>query len=239
MKIELLSRVLIVLIVCICCFGCKSSTSVEGTWYSATDTTMYKFDGGKITVAGTVVGQYENEDDTVILSMIDNKNNLKLYVTSMDGFDVLADVREGDGNIYFCKGLANTEKIIAKSKQKKENMLREFSEYVNTHFFGRWVPIKKEADYKSITISPDGIIVFIDKDNEASTKYLIADENGNCKITDLRMENRGYDSPTMTVYMTDLPEKDISKMAIFACEETYREEYPVLGFYGWTYKKEK
>ena len=239
MKMKLLSQILTVLIICICCFGCKSSTSVEGTWYSVTDTTMYKFDGGKITVAGAVVGQYESENDSVILSMIDNKNNLKLYATVLDGVDVLADVREGDGNIYFCKGLANAEKIIAQNKQRKEDMMREFSEYVNNNIFGKWIPIKKEAEYKSITISPDGIIVFIDKDDEASIKYLVADDDGDCKITDLRMENRGYDSPAMTVYMANLQGKDISEMAIWACEETYREEYPALGFYGWTYKKEK
>lgn len=89
--------------------ACSPKTSVEGTWYSVADATMFNFRDGEITVAGTVVGQYEEEGNSVVVSLIDLEGSLQLYITKMDDIDVLADVEEGTGFVYFFKGFENAE----------------------------------------------------------------------------------------------------------------------------------
>ena len=123
--------VLIIILSALCC-ACGASSNVEGTWYSVKDATMYNFDSGEITVAGVIVGQYEDNGDSVVISLIEDTRNLQLYVTKMEGTDVLADVKKGEGNIFFCKGLENAERII------KEEAERVFTEYIQTNIYGLW-----------------------------------------------------------------------------------------------------
>lgn len=239
MKAKLLSLLLAVVMICSLCTACSSSVvSVDGTWYSVTDATMYNFKNGEITVSGVVVGQYENEDDMVIISLLDTIGNLKLYITTMNGINVLADVREGEGTIYFCHGLENAEAMIAEAVQKEEEMLQNFPQYVGEHLFGEWVPIKENADYKSIIIESDGTLTFTAQDGKVWQQKLIFNNDGTFQASDLRMEDRGYLSPTITLHMSDDgTSKKINKMSVFAIEETYNEDYPALGFYGWGYRQ--
>ena len=240
MKTKLLAILISIIMVCALCTACSSSVSVEGTWYSVVDATMYNFSNGEITVSGIVVGQYENENDMVIVSMVDSTSNLKLYITEMNGVEVLADVREGEGTIYFCQGLENAETMIREAAQKEEDMLQDFPVYVGEHLFGEWVPIKENAEYKSIVITSDGTLTFTKQNGEVWEQKLIFNEDGTFQAANLRMEDRGYMSPTITLYMSDDgTDNDINKMSVFACNETYSEDYPALGFYGWTYRQEK
>ena len=228
----------IVFLVCLLCSACSTSVSVEGTWYSVVDTTMYNFKDGEITVAGVVVGQYENEKDMVVISIIDDTNNKKLYITNLNGVEVLADVREGDGNVFFCRGIENAESMVAEAKKSRDQKLQDFPNYVSEHLVGKWIPFDDNAEYISIVISKDGTLTFTNKNGEVWVQKLIFDESGLFQAEKLRMEDRGYDSPTITLHMSDDgTNKDINKMSVFACRETYSEEYPALGFYGWTYKK--
>ena len=93
------------------CAGC-GATGVSGTWYSVNDMIMYNFSNGEIKVAGETVGQYEDNGDSAVISLTGDHSNLELYVTKMDGIDVLANVKKGEGQIYFCKGLDNAKKIF-------------------------------------------------------------------------------------------------------------------------------
>lgn len=136
------------IITCIILFfllvGCGKTIAVEGTWYSVTNDGMFSFNKGIITRSGFNVGQYEVNDDFIIMSTIDTGKNLKLYVTEKYDVVVLASKKEGSGIIYFCKGLQNTKKIrdsikkeeellkaklreekLAKEKKLKEEKLRE------------------------------------------------------------------------------------------------------------------
>lgn len=247
MKRKVLALFSAIVMVCLLCTACGSSVSVEGTWYSVVDATMYNFKDGEITVAGVVVGQYENEDDVVVMSLIDDASNRKLYITTLDGVEVLADVREGEGNIFFCRGIENAEAMVEEAEAKRreeeesrENKLQDFPNYISEHLMGEWVPIKEDAEYKNIVITADGTLTFTKQNGDVWVQKLIFDENGQFQAEKLRMEDRGYDSPTITLHMSDDgTDKDINKMSVFACRETYSEDYPALGFYGWTYKKEK
>ena len=233
------------IMVCLLCFACSSTVSVEGTWYSVVDATMYNFKGGEITVAGVVVGQYENDADVVVVSLIDDANNRKLFITTLDGVEVLADVREGEGNIFFCRGIENAEAMVkeaeaikAEAEKKRQNKLDDFPNYISEHLVGKWIPIKENADYQSIVITADGTLTFTKQNGDVWVQKLIFDENGQFQAENLRMEDRGYDSPTITLHMSDDgTDKNINKMSVFACRETYSEDYPALGFYGWTYQK--
>ena len=108
------------------------SKSADGTWYSVTDSTMYQFESGKVTCAGQVVGQYEDNGDSIVLSLIDGTKNLQLYVTTMDGVDILADVKTGEGMIYFCNGLENVEKIAEQSDKYA------FQNFIEENLIGKW-----------------------------------------------------------------------------------------------------
>ncbi len=125
--ISLLAAIMLLLTAC----G-GSSTSVEGTWYSVSDASMCNFTEGKITVSGVTVGQYEDNGDSVVISLMDGSQNLQLFVTNMNKIDVLADVKKGEGNIYFCKGLENAHAFI------ENRLIEEFKAYLNEHLAGRW-----------------------------------------------------------------------------------------------------
>lgn len=247
MKRKVLILFTIIIVLSLFCVACGSAVSAEGTWYSVVDATMYNFKDGEITVAGVVVGQYENEDDdVVVLSFVDDPSNKKLYITTLDGVEVLADVREGEGNIFFCRGIENAEAMVkeaeAKRKEeeaKREQKLQDFPDYITQYLVGKWTPLQDKAECKSIVITADGTLTFTKKTGERWVQKLIFVESGQFKAGNLRMEDRGYDSPTITFYMSDDgTDKDINKMDVFACPETYSEDYPALGFYGWTYKRE-
>lgn len=98
------------------CAACGASPSVEGTWYSVTDATMYNFADGEVTVSGVVVGQYEDNGDSLVLSMTADGENLQLYVTTMDDVVVLADVKVGDGIVYFCKGFEEAKAMAEENE---------------------------------------------------------------------------------------------------------------------------
>ena len=114
------------------CSACGSSAAVEGTWYSVTDATMYNFANGEVKVSGVTVGQYEDNGDSVVISFMDDGSNMLLYVTKMDKMDVLADVKKGDGKVYFCKGLENAQTII------KDSLIGEFKAYLEENLSGTW-----------------------------------------------------------------------------------------------------
>ena len=235
------------IMVCVLCTACGSTASVEGTWYSVVDATMYNFKDGEITVAGVVVGQYENEDDVVVVSLIDDASNRKMYITTLDGVEVLADVRTGEGTVFFCRGIENAEAMVKEAEEaekeaeaNREKKLQDFPDYISEHLVGEWIPFDEGAEYKSIVITADGTLTFTKQDGEVWVQKLIFDETGLFQAEKLRMEDRGYDSPTITLHMSDDgTDYDINKMSVFACRETYSEDYPALGFYGWTYYKEK
>lgn len=119
MKKAFLSLAMVALLLCSACGGsAEAAVSVAGTWYSVVNEGMYNFSDGNITLSGVTVGQYEDNGDSVVISMIDDGSNLQLYVTKMGDIDVLADVREGNGNVYFCKGLENVQAIIQDNVNK-------------------------------------------------------------------------------------------------------------------------
>lgn len=133
MKKVFLSLAMVALLLCGACGGpAEAAVTVDGTWYSVTDTTMYNFADGEIKAAGVTVGQYEDNGDSVVISMMADGANLQLYVTTMDDMNVLADVREGEGNIYFCKGLENAQAIM------EDAILGEFKSYLDENLLGLW-----------------------------------------------------------------------------------------------------
>lgn len=236
MKTKTLALLLSIVAICVLCIACASPVTVEGTWYSVEDATMHNFKNGEITVAGAVVGQYDNDGDVVVVSFANDASNNKLYITQMDGVEVLADVRTGDGKIFFCRGLENAEAIIKEAAQTKEEMLNGFPDYVGKHLFGEWTPFDDNAEYKKIVITSDGTLNFTKRDGTVWKQKLIFNEDGTFQAANLRM---GDNYPRITLYLSDDgTEKDVNKMAVYACSKTYTEEYPALGFYGWTYKKE-
>ena len=112
--------------------GSPDKPLISGSWYSVTDEGMYNFTDGEITLSGVTVGQYEDNGDYVVISMMSNGNNLKLYLTQDNGIDVLSDVPNGIGRIYFCKGLENAKNYISEQK------MPEFEQYINDNLIGIW-----------------------------------------------------------------------------------------------------
>ena len=148
----------------------------------------------------------------------------------------MADVREGEGNIYFCRGIENAEAMINEAAQKEAERLQTFPNYVGEHLVGEWIPINENAEYKSIVITEDGTLTFTKQTGEVWVQKLILNDDGTLQAADLRMSDN---YPRLTIYMSDDgSENDINKMSVYACKETYTGEYPALGFYGWTYKKD-
>ena len=245
MKNKVFVLIATILIVSVFCSACGTPISVEGTWYSTVDATMYNFSDGEVTVAGVVVGQYENEEDMVVLSLIDDTGNKKLFITELDGVEVLADVREGEGKIYFCRGIENAETMIKEAAQQELDRFESFPDYLGQNLVGEWTPIEENAEYQSIVITEDGTLTFTKPSGEVWVQKLVLSEDGSLQGEDLRIVERGrsdnsYNSPTVTIFMSDDgTDDDINKMSVFACRETYNEDFPALGFYSWTYKKEQ
>ena len=59
--------------------------------------------------------------------------NLQLYTTKTNGIDVLADVKTGNGNIYFCKGLENAQAIL------EDTIISDFKTYLDENLLGCWM----------------------------------------------------------------------------------------------------
>lgn len=132
------------------CSACGSSAvPVEGTWYSVTDTTMYNFKDNEITVSGVTVGQYEDNGDSVVISMMDTGENMQLYVTTMENIDVLADVKEGEGNIYFCKGLENAKAFV------EEQEILKLQSYIEENILGVWKCLDEGTGFEYIEFTDD------------------------------------------------------------------------------------
>ena len=97
--------------ICVLCTACGSSNKVDGTWYSVEDATEYKFDDGTIWVSGLGVGKYKCKNDVVELSILDEMNNEVLYLTEIEGVEVLTDSNSGMGKVIFCRDKAFAENV--------------------------------------------------------------------------------------------------------------------------------
>ena len=152
MKKAVLFLTMAALLLCSACGG-SEAVPVAGTWYSVTDTTMYNFTDGEIKASGVTVGQYEDNGDSVVISMMNDGSNMKLYVTTMGEVDVLADVKDGQGNIYFCKGLENAQKI------KDDTTVNAFKAYLDENLIGKWeVMDVNDEDAMDSVIFSEGLI---------------------------------------------------------------------------------
>ena len=166
------------------CSACGASSDVEGTWYSVTDATMYNFANGEVKVSGVTVGQYEDNGDSVVVSLMDDGSNMLLYVTKMDKVDVLADVKQGDGKIYFCKGLENAQKIIEDAKRAEEEAkaaqeaeIQEFAEYIRENLMGVWVSDGPGPLYSKIEFCTDGSVIKTLTSGEVETERLVTNSD--------------------------------------------------------------
>jgi len=183
MKKAFLSLLTAALLLCSACGGSK--VTVAGTWYSVTDAAMYNFADGEITVSGVTVGQYEDNGDSVVVSFMDTGENVQLYVTNMGDIDVLADVGEGEGTTYFCKGLENAKAIIKEAqiaKEKAEEAAHEaamddraaFAAYLKENLYGVWVSDNPNKNVVQMEFS-DGVVVETDKWGNVTTEYILDD----------------------------------------------------------------
>ena len=126
--------------------ACGGGNNIEGTWYSLPEINMLQFEASKVTMAGQNVGQYEDAGDYIILSMVDGMTNQILYLTESDGVDVLADVKEGEGTIYLCRGLeeakqmvANMEQAAREEEEKQANaLIDKYTDFLNDNLIGTW-----------------------------------------------------------------------------------------------------
>ena len=149
------------------CIACSPSGKIDGTWYSVVDTTMYNFSQGEITVSGITVGQYEDNGDSVVISLANDGKNLQLYITTMDEVEVLADVKEGEGIIYFCKGLENAQRIM------KEEAERVFQEYIQENIYGMWKNWSSQHDaFDYIEITEDGYFLSYKGDAKGRQRWI-------------------------------------------------------------------
>ena len=241
MKTKFLACLLSIIALCLLCSACSSPATADGTWYSVTDATMYNFKNGEITVAGVVVGQYDNQGDIVVLSLIEDSSNRKLYITSLDGVEVLADVREGEGNIYFCRGLENAEKMIADEEKKKEDQLQDFADYIGANLYGFWVPKENQQyspDCKSIEIRKDGTVVYTLNNGTTIERQLVYNSNGTIKAANLRIANYGWspaiDTPAIDLFTKDIATGEEYKFPLFAYPDADGEASPILAMSnGW------
>ncbi len=121
-------------------------SKVEGTWYSLPETNMLQFEAGKVTMAGQSVGQYEDAGDHIILSMVDGTTNQILYLTESNGVEVLADVKEGEGTVYLCRGLEEAKQIVADMEQKAREeeeakvsaLINQYADFLTNNLIGTW-----------------------------------------------------------------------------------------------------
>lgn len=183
-----------------------SKSNIEGTWYSVEDGTMYNFNGGQITDAGEIVGQYDEEDGRVIISWVEDEGNQKLFVANINDMEVLSNTADDTGRIYFCKGIDNAERIM----QERENALQDFYETHSDGFMsevtGVWDTLDGDAEYKSIDVNMylhHVDFYYSDASSKKGTYVpdnLEKEANGTVRYR-LEMVDRGYDSPTVFYYI--------------------------------------
>lgn len=219
MKKVLLSIVMMVLLLCSACSSpakveAEDKVTVAGTWYSVLDATMYNFNDGEITAAGVTVGQYEDNGDSAVVSMMSNGKNIQLYITQQDGVDVLADVQEGEGNIYFCKGLENAKEYVA------EQNLDEFEAYISENLCGIWENIGSTGELDKLGFWNGGflgdrsfpvesnVVGFCDFETTTDYYYWIRTDfvvkNGEtCAEIQYAADPDGSSPATLTIIMTE------------------------------------
>ena len=183
MKTKMLAFFLLTITICLFGTACSSSVVAEGTWYSVTDARMYNFADGNITVSGVTVGQYEDNGDYVVVSLIDSSKNLKLYITTMGNIDVMADVKSGDGNIYFCKGMENAQAIIDAMVNQNPIAGEYFlgSEYTTSERFSSIITVHFKED-DTVHIVDSGLCLPGDKRKSYFGTYFY---NGNTLVLEI------------------------------------------------------
>lgn len=120
MKMKLFVFSLFIVAICVLCAACGSSNRAEGIWYSVEDATKYEFKDGTIWVSGLGVGEYKCKDDEVELSILDEISNEVLYLTEIEGVEVLADSQNDMGTVVFCRDKALAETISKGTAQNAE-----------------------------------------------------------------------------------------------------------------------
>ena len=226
---------------CTAC-GKNDTPPIEGTWYSVTDASMYNFKDGEITLSGVTVGQYEDAGDSVVISMIDDGTNIQLYTTKMGGRDVLATVKEGDGLIYFCKGLENAQAIIAEQEAAKQKIIQDFVEYAKNNLVGVWVSDGPGPLYDKIEFFEDGTIERTLTSGEVEKKKVITDSYGNAtyntKLEEYYSSDGSSIHPTITINISDNGTRYGSRELFFySTDKTYTDNQ--IRIYGWSYTKQK
>lgn len=231
MKKKYFLLIVTIIMISTLCVACGSTVPVEGTWYSVVDTTMYNFSEGKITVSGVTVGQYEDNGDSLVISMTADSTNLKLYVTQMDGIDVLADVREGDGIIYFCKGLENAQML------SEDPVIWKFKQYLKENLVGTWCT--ENALHPQIEFFEDGTVKHTKENGETRTDKVVTDENGDVVYEITSETNK--DGEKYAFFIFYLSENGTLENAddFWICEKQDTYTNDTLQMYIHTYTKQK
>ena len=120
MKNKLFIFCLFIVAIWVLCTACGSSNRAEGIWYSVEDATKYEFKDGTIWVSGLGVGEYKCKNDVVELFILDEISSETLYLTEIEGVEVLADSQNGMGTVFFCRDKALAEAISKGTAQNAE-----------------------------------------------------------------------------------------------------------------------
>ena len=202
-------------IIMLLCTSCGSSVTAEGTWYSTEDATMYNFSDGEIKVSGVTVGQYEDNGDSLVLSLLDGNSNLQLYISTVDDVDVMVSTVDGTGTPYFCKGLENAQAIIA----HREAELQQFVEYVDNNIFGTWASNAPNSPYTKIEFGKNGTVISYKAAAQAEVRELKT-RNG-VRVTDTSFATMVDNTriPEITVYLSNYPSTE--ELHILPTQDTY------------------
>ena len=111
MKTKLFLIGIFLVALCVLFTACGSSNKADGIWYSVEDATEYKFDDGTIWVSGLGVGEYKCKNGEVKLSILDEMSDEVLYLTEIEGIEVLSDSNTGMGKVIFCRDKAFAENM--------------------------------------------------------------------------------------------------------------------------------
>jgi len=201
---------LLIMLIFVCLTGCvrnsNDAKSVVGTWYSVEDKTMYNFSDGQITASGTAVGQYEETANYIVVSLQDGNSNVKMYIGTSYDATVLSSAQNGDGYVYFCRGIENAERIIKERENILQTFYQEHSDGLMSKVTGVWDTLDMNATYKSIDVNmylhhAD----FYYSDSSPKKGMSVPDnfekENDGTVKRRLVMKDRGYESPTVYYYM--------------------------------------
>lgn len=219
------------------CSACGTTkVSVDGTWYSVTDATMYNFADGEITVSGVTVGQYEDNGDSVVISLMDSNENLQLYIASMSDVIVLADVQSGDGKVYFCKGYENAQAIIEDAEKTSHQISMKdratFEAYLENNLTGVWVADNQNKNVVKMEFS-GGVVTKTDKYGNSETLYILADPLG--RSFPVVVIEDGV--PQAKIYVSENKDgSDAGYISITLTDETYTENR--VEIYSWTFTKQ-